>query len=58
MASIESNFSGYKFYIITYKGKRYIGELSPNTEGGDYMKYHISRINLPFFNHAASLPEA
>ena len=45
------NFASLKdfiFYTIEYDGKLYLGELSPKTEKGDFMKYHLKRTNLPF----------
>ena len=55
---IQSNFQGYIFYTINYKNKMYLGELSTNTANGDFMAYHISRTNLPFFNTTNQLKEA
>ena len=55
------NFASLKdfiFYTIEYDGKLYLGELSPNTEKGDFMKYHLKRTNLPFYTADNKLPEA
>ena len=55
------NFASLKdfiFYTIEYDNKLYLGELSPKTEKGDFMKYHLKRTNLPFYTADNKLPEA
>ena len=46
---IKNSLKDMIFYIINFKGKPYLGELSPNTFNGDYMRYHLNRTNLPFY---------
>ena len=46
---IKNGLSNMIFYIIDFKGKKYLGELSPKTFNGDYMRYHLNNTNLPFY---------
>lgn len=46
---IKNGLSDMIFYVIDFKGKKYLGELSPKTFNGDYMRYHLNNTNLPFY---------
>ena len=53
-----ASLNNFIFYTIEYDNKLYLGELSPKTEKGDFMKYHLKRTNLPFYTADNKLPEA
>ena len=47
---MDLDLSQYKFYIIEYNGKYYLGEYkNSDLQNPDYIEYHLRRTNIPFF---------
>ena len=56
---MDLDLSGYKFYIIKYNDRYYLGEYKNNElTNPDYIEYHLQRTNIPWFTRGDKTRDA